>query len=109
MQVLIKNIYLINPRLMNGSVLQIFCPSKVKVQFFWCVFVSLPDLHNSFSELGAKTMQTAIFLGSGYLHSVKIAVFFNDMLFTLSANSYRFYLHHVKIARFSAIYTTYCK
>ncbi len=28
---------------------------------------------------------------------------------TLSANSYRFYLHYVKIARFSAIYTTYCK
>ncbi len=28
-------------------------------------------------------------------------------LFTLSANSYRFYLHYVKIARFSAIYTNY--
>ncbi len=44
-----------------------------------------------------------------YLHQVKIAVFFNAMLFTLSANSYRLYSHYVKIARFSAIYTTYCK
>ncbi len=35
---------------------------------------------------------------------MKIAVFFNDMLFTLSAISYRFYLHYVKIAGFSAIY-----
>ncbi len=33
----------------------------------------------------------------------------NDILFTLSVNSYRLYLHYVKIARFPAIYTTYCK
>ncbi len=30
-------------------------------------------------------------------------------LFALSENSYRLYLHYVKIARRSAIYTTYCK
>ncbi len=40
---------------------------------------------------------------------VQIAVFFNDMLFTLSANSYIFYLHYVKRARISAIYIIYCK
>lgn len=26
---------------------------------FWVVFVLLPHLHNSFNELGVKTMQTA--------------------------------------------------
>lgn len=40
--------------------LHIFCPSKLKVKFFG-VFVSLPDLHNYFSKLGAKTMQIAFF------------------------------------------------
>ncbi len=55
------------------------------------------------------SLTDTIFIGSGYLQQVKIAIFFNNMLFTLSANSYRFYLHCIKIAGFSAIYTTYCK
>ncbi len=37
------------------------------------------------------------------------AFFFWQRLFALSANSYRFYLHSVKKAGFSAIYTAYCK
>ncbi len=36
--------------------LHIFCPGKLKVKIVG-VFVSLPDLHNSFSKFGAKTMQ----------------------------------------------------
>ncbi len=47
----------------------------------------------------------ALFYLAGAIYTVQIAVFFNDMLCTLSANSYTFYLYYVKIARFSAIYS----
>ncbi len=37
-------------------------------------------------------------------YCISDAIYFTECLFTLSANSYRFYLHYVKIARVSAIY-----
>lgn len=53
----------------------IFCPSKLKVKFFG-VFVSLPDLHNYFSKLGAKTMQIAFFFSSFYIFLTKTLMSF---------------------------------